>query len=381
VSAASDIASEVLGRRIGLRIDGSSRLRLERAVEECARDAGCAPDAWASSLDSDGAALQALIDRVTVQETAFFRHPEHFRILAEHLHALAPPSAGIIWSAGCADGQEAWSIAMVLEEHGLLGWTVVATDVSRSAIARAKAGVYSERQIGGLDDARRARFLRLEGEHWAIVHPLRRRVRFLVHNLAGGHPPLEAGDCPVVFCRNVLIYLRSEDARRLLVNLHLRMPRDGLLAIGAAEALSPADADFVPERRDGAFVYRPRSDVAGIPAPPAPAVRRRREPAPPADRGPSAAEHAALGEKHAAAGDDAAAIESFRRAASLAPGDPVHHLRLALTLDRTGDSGAPRAFRAARAALAAGGRARIEQELGWSVVEVERLLESRLGRR
>jgi chemotaxis protein methyltransferase CheR len=382
VSVAADIAGTVLGRQIGLRVDGSSRLRLERAVDECAREAGQAPETWAAALESNPPYLQALIDRVTVQETAFFRHPEQFRILAEHLHGLEPPSAGIIWSAGCADGQEPWSLAMVLEEHGLLGWTVVATDVSRRALERAQAGIYTERQLGGLDDVRRARFLRREeGGDWSIVSSLRRRVRFLAHNLAGGHPPLEAADCSVVFCRNVLIYLRAQEARTLLANLHLRMPPDGLLVLGGAEALAPIDTDFVPERRQGAFVYRPRAVITAARERAAvPPVRRRPEPAAAVDPGPSAAEHAEAGERHAAAGDAAGAVTAFRRAVYLAPGDPVHHLRLALALDRAGDPAAPRAFRAARAALQGGGRRLVEQELGWSVVEVERMLEARLGR-
>ena len=70
------------------------------------------------------------------------------------------PGAGVVWSAGCANGQEAWSLAMALEEAGAGDWRVLATDVSSAALTRAEAGRYSEREVAGLSAARRARFLR-----------------------------------------------------------------------------------------------------------------------------------------------------------------------------------------------------------------------------
>ncbi len=72
---------------------------------------------YATAVATGGHTLQSLLDRVTVQETAFFRHPEHFAVLARDiLPTLSPPV--MIWSAACANGQEAVSLAMVLEEQG-----------------------------------------------------------------------------------------------------------------------------------------------------------------------------------------------------------------------------------------------------------------------
>lgn len=387
--AAVDRVAGLLARRIGLRVDRLTRQRLARALELGGQDA----EACARAVDEDPLEFERLVDLVTVQESAFFRHAEHFDVLVEHLlspEALATSSSErLIWCAGCANGEEAWSLAMLLEEQGS-DWSVVASDVSRGAVARAQEGVYAERRAAGLHASRRSRFLRpAGGGHVEIAESLRERVRFVQHNLASGAAPLEAGSCAVVFCRNVLIYLRPGIQRRLLDHLRDRMPARGLLVLGGAESIAPGDPAFVPEKRAGAFVYRPRPRVtAARPRPlPAPAtartpVRRSRRAAadrPSAALGPTAADHAAAGERLAADGDHLAAAGAFRRATYLAPEDPLHHLRLGLALEHAGDDGARRAFRAAQAALAHVDRKRVEPALdGWPVEELERMLAARV---
>ena len=386
---AVDRVTALLARRIGLRVDTLTRQRLARALEVAGRDA----EGSARTVEDDPVEFERLVDLVTVQESAFFRHAEHFDLLAEHLlspEALATPaSERLIWCAGCANGEEAWSLAMLLEEQGS-DWSVVASDVSRGAVARAQAGVYAERRAAGLDASRRSRFLRPAGSDRVEVAPsLRARVRFVQHNLASGLAPLEAGPCPVVFCRNVLIYLRPGVQRRLLDHLRDRMPPRGLLVLGGAESIAPGDPAFAPEKRTGTFVYRPRSGATAAPALSRPARTAARTPVrhsghrgarrPPDALGPTAADHAAAGERLAAEGDPVAAAGAFRRATYLAPEDPMHHLRLGLALEHAGDEGARRAFRAAQAALARLAPGQVEPALdGWPVEELERMLAARV---
>ena len=236
-----------LAERIGLRVDGSARARLDRVIRDAVRDAGCAELRFGRMLEEDRARAQDLIDRVTVQETAFFRHPQQFELLAEHLRAA--PAPGVIWSAGCANGQEAWSLAMVLEEQLLASWHVIATDVATAALARARAGAYDDRELRGLSETRRRRF----APGGAISRRLRDRVRFLHHNVATSVPPAEALDCRVVLCRNVLIYLHKEAVEGFLERLRRRMPDGGLLLIGMGEALG-LPSGFRPGPVAGSFI-------------------------------------------------------------------------------------------------------------------------------
>lgn len=238
-----------LAERIGLRVDGATRARLDRVVRDAARRAGCPEDRFGQMLGEDPQRAQDLIDSVTVQESSFFRHPEQFDALGLHLRDTPP---GVIWSAGCANGQEPWSLAILLEEHGLGGWTVLGTDVSARALERARAGRYEERELRDLSAVRRLRFL----SGGAVSGRLRDRVRFQHHNLAIEGPPGDAFDCRVVLCRNVLIYLHRPAVEGILEHLRRRMAPGALLVLGMGESVAPLEG-FRPGPVNGTFIRVP----------------------------------------------------------------------------------------------------------------------------
>lgn len=369
-------AALTLQRSIGLRAEGVSRQRLERAIAELGRGE---PGRWLDSLQRNPADLQDLIDYVTVQETGFFREPQHFEALAMEIGRR--PGPGTIWSAGCANGQEAWSLAMLLEELQRPDWRVVATDISSRALARAREGLYGEREAARLAAARRRRFLEPRpGGHQSVKKLLRERVTFTRHNLASPGAPPEAIGAQVVFCRNVLIYLDAEHVDALLRTLKSTMAADGLLFIGAAEVMPPGQNCFDAERRGEAFVFRPAAAAPATPDgaaafDPIAAPRRASEPR----EEPSPRSAIAAGEVLAAAGLHAQAVAEFRRAAFLRPEDPVAHVRLALSLEQAGDpQAAMRAFRAARTALRRTGPPAESDLGGFSGQALQRLIERRL---
>ena len=312
-------ADRFLADHIGLRVDGATRTRLARLARDAARHAACPEETLGRLLAGDPLRAQDLIDRVTVQESGFFRHPEQFALLATHLRSLDPP--GVIWSAGCANGQEPWSLAMLLEEHGLTRWSVLATDVSAAALERARAATYNERELRRLDERYRRRFV--AGE--AIVPRLRERVRFLHHNLAAAPPPPEAADCRVVLCRNVLIYMHRPAIDAFLAGLRRRMPAGGLLLLGMGEALGPLEG-FRPGPVAGSFVRgapASRPEATDVPEPALPTVTQL----------------LAEGNRLAGAGELDAAAMCFRRAGFLDPADARPPERLAAVLDRIAGRG------------------------------------------
>jgi len=393
----------LLERRHGLRFDGAGQARLARGVHEAARRAGIAPDALARTVAADARVERLLLDRVTLQESAWFRDEPAWVALRDVLlpAALARDPRLVVWSAGCAHGQEAWSVAMLFDELGATEARVVASDVSGGAVARAAAGRYGSRELRGLDAERLRRHGRAVDGSWEVAERLRGRVRFTRHSLATDPPPVGAAHCRVVLCRYVLIYLTPQAASNFLDRVRTTIGPDGLLVVGAAETLWHMTDTFVAEPVGRAFAYRPRpaapghGGVAGPrPGPSAEAARRGaarrsgrpgrpapRRPAPasasasavPAAAPPDAAALLRHGEEALGRGDHADAVSAFRGAAFLAPGDPVAHLRLGLALEAQGDPGAQRAFRAARAALEAGAPP------GADPAELERILGSRLG--
>ena len=391
-------AARLLGRRVGLRLDAAIQGRLNRCVQEAATARKQDLPAYVASLESDAGALQDLLDRITVQETSFFRDPGQFVALARILQTWQGPMT--VWSAACANGQEPYSIAMVLAESSLTDWQVIATDVSSRALERSRRARYSEKELTGVSPERRARFFRKDGDRWAVEATLRERVAVERHNLVGEGPPFEPGRCPIVFCRNVLIYFRHEDAVTFLERLAQWLPPDGYLFLGYSESLWQVTDAFKLVRLGDAFVYRPapaeperqpRRRTASVESPPVRPPRNEPRRATAGERVaaerqarealPSVVDLLATGEAASAAGDHEAAAAAFRKAAYLEPDDPIPHLHLGLALEAAGhDAAAARAYAAARAAVDRADTAVVEAALeGYRLEELVRLLDSKLG--
>ena len=154
MTTAVRVAENLVAERTGMRVTDGLRERLTACLDGAARASGRTLEGHVAGLAGDPGAFQQLLDRVTVQETGFFRHPDQFAALArEVLPALDGPV--VVWSAGCANGQEAYSLAMELAASGLPDWRVVATDISATAVARARAGRYSSTELAGLPPTHR----------------------------------------------------------------------------------------------------------------------------------------------------------------------------------------------------------------------------------
>ena len=403
VEAVVDRVAALLNDRIGLRPEPTLRARLHRCVRDEAAAHGQDLQAYLGTLTAGADALQSLLNRVTVQETAFFRHPDHFEVLARHiLPRLREPVT--IWSAGCANGQEAYTIAMLLDELGIEG-TVVATDLSTAALQRTAAARYATRELRGLSPVRQQRHLTPSGKGWLVNDSVRRRVTTLRHNLVDP-PPDPVRACQVVFCRNVLIYFSVEHAQAFLDRAADVLPTGGCLFLGAAETMRLPGVPFETVRIDDTYLYRrvaaaPPAPVAEpVPVAPRHSTRTRRRPEPGDEiraarrrarrsgteavrhAEPSAAlVHASAGKCALDAGDFQQAVVAFRKWAYVAPDDALAHLHLGLALEAAGDdASAQRAFRAARLAAQNGDQACVEHAMeGYAPGELLRLLDAKQG--
>jgi chemotaxis protein methyltransferase CheR len=236
-------------------------------------------DALADRLASgrDAALAREVVEAMTTNESFFFRDDRpfaHFRTHAlPRLLATRPPGARLrIWSAAASSGQEAYSIAMILDDcraqMAARPVEILGTDISREQLARARDGLYTQFEVQrGLPMQMLVRHFRKEGAHWRISESLRAMATFREFNLLGDLRPL--GQFDVVFCRNVLIYFDQPTKRRVLEAIARQMPPDGLLYLGGAETVLGITDRFVaaPGERG---VYVP---AAPSPAATAPAIR------------------------------------------------------------------------------------------------------------
>ncbi len=206
---------------------------------------------------------RAVAEAMTTNESSFFRDRavfDRFRdvVLPQLLERRKDSKRLRIWSAACAAGQEAYSIAMLLHDHKLVakGWTVdlIATDISSEIIARAEGGLYTHYEVQrGLAIRRLVAHFTQDGGNWRVHENLRRMVSFRTFNLLDSFGWLD--DLDVVFCRNVLLYFDQKTKSSVLEKVADTLVPDGVLVLGHTETpLTPANA-FVPV--DGtSHIYR-----------------------------------------------------------------------------------------------------------------------------
>ena len=193
---------------------------------------------------ADLALVAAIGEAMVTHESLFFRDEVPFqllreRILPELIEARASQRRLRIWSAGASTGQEAYSVAMLLEGFAgaLRGWTVdiLGTDYSAAAVARARVGIYTHFEVQrGLPETLRQRYFTSEGAAWRLNDAIRRKVRFQQANLL--RPFGHAGPFDLVFCRNVLIYFDVPTKRGVLERLAQVLAPDGYLFLGSSES-------------------------------------------------------------------------------------------------------------------------------------------------
>jgi chemotaxis protein methyltransferase CheR len=343
-----DQAALLLRSRAGLKAEPASRARLERLLQESATLAGVPVPSYVNMVDTQPAAFDDLLDRVTVQHSAFFRDPAQFVALAE-LARNASDAPHTVWCAGCGNGQEPYSLAILLDETGRRNWHVVASDVSFHALARTEKASYSEREVQGLSPERRRRYLTSSPEGYEVVQFLRRNVRIAQHNLARADAGTVVPEPAVVFCRNVLMYFGREETEACIQRIAARMAPGGHLFLGHSDSPGPMTRFFEPVRVAGVVCYRRLIATAQPAIPPAIPVKVRQAGLRPRPDLPSLLVE---GNHAAASGDLRAAVRAFRQATYLDPNLAIAYFQLGAALELAGDPReARRAFGAAGLAM------------------------------
>jgi len=244
----ADLANlaDLLHRRSGLVVTADKTRLIESKLAPIARRFGFRDvSALFAELPHPPEELaRAITEAMTTNESSFFRDRapfEHFRdtMVPALCVARAAKRRLRIWCAAAACGQEAYSLAMLLDEMGLVaqGWKIdlIATDLSAEAIARAKEGLYSQYEVQrGLPVQLLLNHFAQDGTNWRIAERLRRMVSFRTFNLLDHFGWL--GEMDVIFCRNALIYFDAHTKETVIGKLAEALASDGYLALGAKES-------------------------------------------------------------------------------------------------------------------------------------------------
>ncbi|MFP4083639.1 MAG: CheR family methyltransferase [Desulfonatronovibrio sp.] len=226
---------------------------------------------YKAKADASKRLEKALIDAITTKETLFFRDNAPFELLkhkilpdiidarSKKVHASMPVRIRI-WSAASSTGQEVYSIAMAVKEiipdMNKYQVTILGTDISDEAIAKASYGKYNKFEIErGLSQDKLVKYFNKTSDgNWRIKDEIRALANFRKINLM--QPFSVLGKFDIIFCRNVAIYFKSDDKKSLFERLAGVLQPDGCLIIGSTESLSGVTRSFVPKRYLRSIFYQ-----------------------------------------------------------------------------------------------------------------------------
>lgn len=228
--------------RAGVGVGGPRHPDLLARVADAMSSAGAtSAERFRALLEHDSAMFEQLVVALTVGESYFFREERQVELLRRELlpersKAYGPHGVLRLWSAGCAGGQEAYTLAILLEEEGLSGRArILATDLSHHALETARRGVYGKWSLRVLDEHRRRRWFRPVPGGFRVEPSLARLVTFGHDNLLDAAGERRAADMDVVLCRNVLVYLTPDAVRRVSRRLAASLAPGGWLLTASTD--------------------------------------------------------------------------------------------------------------------------------------------------
>ncbi|MEH6447866.1 MAG: protein-glutamate O-methyltransferase CheR [Oleispira sp.] len=224
------------------------------------------------AMDRNLKLKESVIDAMTTNETLWFRDDHPFKIFREKLlPELAKTRRPLrIWSAACSTGQEPYSLSIAIEEYkrmnpGALAGDVkiIATDISPTALAIAKEGVYPQLALKrGMGDVHLKQYFKQQADdEWKINDEIKRRIEFRSLNLQTSFSLL--GKFDIVFCRNVLIYFSADFKLDILKRIHGTLNNDGQLFVGASEAVNNLSDFYKMQQFNPGISYQAKPVAAG----------------------------------------------------------------------------------------------------------------------
>jgi two-component system, chemotaxis family, CheB/CheR fusion protein len=266
-TAAFERLLEYLYQSHGFDFTGYKRTTLMRRVHKRIDELNLKSDEeYLDHLQVHPEEFGVLFDTILINVTAFFRDPQAWAFLQSTVMPRILAARGDVdnirvWSAGCASGEEAYTLAIVFcEALGMDGFRrrvkIYATDVDEDALQRARQGSYTLKQLQGVPEALREKYFDIHGQRAAFRPDLRRSVIFGRHDLVQDAP---ISRLDLLVTRNTLMYFTSEAQNRILLRLHYALNDTGFLFLGRAEMLLSLSNLFAPlDMRHRMFTKMPR---------------------------------------------------------------------------------------------------------------------------
>ncbi len=249
----------------GIFIPDAKKYLVEKKVASRLEARGLAGfDDYLQAIESGGNAeeMGRLFDAITTNETSFFREPEHFAVLVEHVVPDLLGRNGVkglsLWSSACSTGEEPYTMAIVLrEKNPALRPNIYASDISNQTLESAKRAVYNSYSLRNTQEYYMSKYFKNGGDLYELNQEIKNAVRFMNINLADDRKQkFLPGMMDVIFCRNVLIYFDTQSKRKAVSRLYDSLKPGGYLFIGKSESLHDITRAFKPVIFNNTLVYK-----------------------------------------------------------------------------------------------------------------------------
>ncbi len=211
-------------------------------------------DKYVQAIQTDKKLFEEFVNYITINVSEFYRNPDQWEILDKTIIPDLIKKFGRnlkIWSAACSTGDEPYSLVMALSRHIPLNQIkIVATDLDKQVIAKAKVGLYSEKSIASVPADFKQKYFTQVGPSYKIADEIKARVEFKEHNLLKDTYPT---DCHMIVCRNVLIYFTEEAKDEVFRKFYKSIANGGYLFIGSTEQIM--NYREIGFDRNGSFFY------------------------------------------------------------------------------------------------------------------------------
>ncbi len=195
-------------------------------------------DKYVQALKDDKKLFEEFVNYITINVSEFYRNIDQWEVLDKQIIPELISKFGKslkIWSAACSTGDEPYSLVMALSRHIPLNQIkIIATDLDKQVIAKAKVGLYNEKSVAGVPADLKKKYFTQVGPSYKISDEIKARVEFKEHNLLKDTYP---SDCNLIVCRNVLIYFTEEAKDEVFVKFQKNLKHGGILFIGSTEQI------------------------------------------------------------------------------------------------------------------------------------------------
>ncbi|WIF94712.1 CheR family methyltransferase [Caminicella sporogenes] len=241
---------ELIYKKTGINLSFYKERQMKRRIESLIkRNNYNSYEEYYNAICKDKKLYDEFINYLTINVSEFYRNPEQWKVLKDEIipYLMKDKKKLKIWSAACSTGEEPYSLVMVLSNFfPLREIEIIATDIDKEALNKARVGLYSEKSIENIPSEFKRRYFEPVGNSYKISSEIKNCVKFKQHNLLEDKYP---DKCDLIVCRNVMIYFTEEAKEFIYKNFNKALNQNGILFVGSTEQIIlPHRYNFKPLR-------------------------------------------------------------------------------------------------------------------------------------